>query len=111
MNRLFRTLRNFADKNRSEASADAAEVQEALPGFEDRIAVLATYAERASGYEDELTSNYELIVENLAQLQGLMEIALDEGRDRDALEYLRLGARLRPQREMIEQEMRAFSVV
>ena len=42
------------------------------------------------------------------QLQGLMEQALDEGKDGNALEYLRLAARLRPQRALLEQELKAF---
>jgi hypothetical protein len=50
-------------------------------------------------------------LEQLAQLQQMMELAIDEGKDRDALEYLRLAVRLRPQRELLEREMQAFAAV
>jgi hypothetical protein len=106
MNRLFKTLRKIADRPQP-----ADPQPEALPGFESRINVLCTYAERASGYEDDLTTQYDRIVDDLAKLQALMEQALDDYRDRDALEYLRLAIRLRPQRDLLETELRAFHVV
>lgn len=109
MNQLFKTLRRFTE--RSQASARTEPEQDALPGFYTRIDVLIKYAERASAYEDELMGNFEQIIEMMDQFQGLMEQALDDGRDRDALEYLRLAARIRPQRDLIDQELRAFHAV
>jgi hypothetical protein len=107
MNRLFQTLRGMRDK------ADAAENAEndALAGFDNRIEVLYKYAERASAYEEDLTRNHEQIIDTLAQFHEMMLMALDSGKDRDALEYLRLAMRIRPQRDLIEREMQAFRAV
>src|SRR5437762_9055846 len=107
MNRLFQTLRGIVDKSadrRGESSAS-------LPGFDNRIEVLCSYAERSAAYEDDLLANLERIVDQLAQLQEYMERAIDEGADRDALEYLRLAARIRPQRDLLDQELKSFHVV
>ncbi len=106
MNRLFQTLRNIVEK-----SVPVEEPAEALPGFDNRLAVLCTYAERSATYEDELTARHNDVADDLARLQELMEDALDRGEDRDALEYLRLAVRLRPQRDLLEQELRAFHAV
>src|SRR6266700_2765720 len=100
MNRLFNSLRSFVEKPRPEASV----WQDALPGFDNRIEVLCRYAERASAYEDDLQANHDEVMDQLSQLQGMMEIALDDGQDANALEYLRLAARLRPQRDLLERE-------
>src|SRR5262249_38674688 len=59
-------------------------------------------------YEETLQSNYDQILDQLMQLQGLMEKAIDEGEDRNALEYLRLAAGLRPQRVLLEGGLKAF---
>jgi hypothetical protein len=107
MNRLFSTLRSFVEKPRPEAAV----WQDALPGFDNRIEVLCRYAERASAYEDDLQISYDEVMDQLSQLQGLMEVALDEGQDAHALEYLRLAARLRPQRDLLAQELAAFRSV
>lgn len=107
MNRLFQTLRGFVERPRTAEEADD-RVEEALPGFDNRIEVLSKYAERASAYEETLQNSYDQIVDQIMQLQGLMEQALDEGQDSNALEYLRLAARLRPQRALLEQELKAF---
>src|SRR5260370_7777678 len=109
MNNLFKTLRRFTERSQPVVSTEP--VQDALPGFYTRIDVLIKYAERASAYEDELIGSYDQIIDAIDQFQGLMEQALDEGRDRDALEYLRLAARIRPQRDLIDQELRAFHAV
>ncbi len=109
MNRLFNTLRGIREKPRE--IPDAVEAEEALPGFDNRIEVLMMYAERAAAYEDELMSNLDQLLGNLAMLQEQMERNLDAGQDRDALEYLRIAFRLRPQRDLIDQELRAFQVV
>ena len=109
MNRLFNTLRSFSEKPHSDSNDDSkAEAQQA---FDNRIEVLTKYAERASAYEEELQHSYETILDNMMQLQEMMGLKLDEGQDRDALEYLRLAARLRPQRALLEQELRAFHAV
>lgn len=107
MNRLFQTLRGFVERPRTAEDGDD-RVEEALPGFENRIEVLSKYAERASAYEETLQNSYDQIMDQMMQLQGLMEQALDEGQDSNALEYLRLAARFRPQRALLEQELKAF---
>jgi hypothetical protein len=109
MNRLFKTLRNIVEKPISEQEAEQRE--DALPGFDNRIEVLSTYAERSAAYEEDLQNNFDEVAEQLLQLQELMEATIDAGRDRDALEYLRLAARLRPQRDLLDQEIRAFHAV
>jgi hypothetical protein len=109
MNRLFKTLRNIVDKPVSEQEAEQRE--DALPGFDSRIEVLSTYAERSAAYEEDLQNNFDQVADQLLQLQELMEATIDAGRDRDALEYLRLAARLRPQRDLLDQELRAFHAV
>src|SRR5258708_33564922 len=107
MNPLFSTLRSFVEKPRPEAGV----WQDALPGLDNRIEVLCRYAERASAYEDDLQISYDEVMDQLSQVQGLMEVALDEGQASDALEYLRLAARLRPQRDLLAQEVAAFRSV
>lgn len=107
MNKLFQTLRGIRPQPGQETEPEA----DALPGFDNRLQVLVKYAERAAGYEDELSLNLGQVLEQLAQLQQMMELAIDEGKDRDALEYLRLAVRLRPQRELLEREMQAFAAV
>ncbi len=106
MNRLFQTLRNIVE---NPAPVEAS--TEALPGFDNRLSVLCAYAERSASYEDELTARHNEIADDLARLQELMEGALDQGEDRDALEYLRLAVRLRPQRDLLEHELRSFHAV
>jgi hypothetical protein len=115
MNRLFHTLRNIRSGGRAADTprddSDLSPDDEALLGFDNQIEVLCSYAERSAAYEDDLLGHLERIVEQLMQLQELMEKAIDDGEDRNALEYLRLAARLRPQRELLEQELRAFLMV
>jgi hypothetical protein len=108
MNRLFKTLRGIVDKSsdKHDRSSD-----EALASFDNRIEVLASYAERSAAYEDDLLANLDRIVDQLSQLQEVMERAIDEGADRDALEYLRLAVRIRPQRDLLDQELQSFHVV
>jgi len=110
MNRLFRTLRGFADRHQAEREQQV-EAIPALPGFENRLEVLCTYAERASGYEDELLTTYDEVMDTMMQLQELMEQAIERGQDRDALEYLRMAARLRPQRDLLDHELNSFRAV
>jgi dihydroneopterin aldolase len=109
MNRLFHTLRGIVDKPRPapETTDDAL----SLSNFDSRIEVLCSYAERSAAYEDDLAANYDEVVEQLTRLQELMEASLDAGEDRDALEYLRLAVRIRPQRDLLDRELRAFHSV
>lgn len=109
MNRLFQTLRNIV--RRPMQPMGEPEYGDVLPGFDDRVEVLVRYAEQAAAYTDELNSNYEQIQATMTQFQELMEQAIDKGQDRDALEYLRLAARLRPQNDLLERELRVFRVV
>ncbi len=84
------------------------EVADALPGFDSRIDVLCRYAQNAAGYEDDLLSAYHDVEEQLTALEDQTERALQSGKDRDALEYVRLLVRLRPQRDLLDYELRAF---
>ncbi|MCC7446971.1 MAG: hypothetical protein IT324_06110 [Anaerolineae bacterium] len=111
MNRLFQHLRNIVNQTQTEAAYEPELVAEALPGFDNRVEVLCKYAERSAAYEDDLVARYDEVADQLAQLQQLMEGALDEGQDRDALEYLRLAVRIRPQRDLLDHELRAFHAV
>ncbi len=110
MHRLFSTLRKAVERQEQQREHEQSSA-EALPGFENRVEVLCKYAENAAHYEDDLTAAYESVEANMGRLQQGMEDALDAGRDRDALEYLRLAARIRPQRDLLEQETRAFHAV
>lgn len=109
MNRLFHTLRGIVEKPRP--ASEAADDVQPLANFDSRIEVLCSYAERSAAYEDDLAANYDEVVEQLARLQELMEAALDAGEDREALEYLRLAVRIRPQRDLLDRELRAFHSV
>lgn len=102
MNRLFTRLRSRRDEPRP---ADA------LPGFDDRVAALYGYAQQAARYEDDLLSAQQEVAEQLHRCEARIEAALDEGHDRDALEYVRLAARLRPQYELLDHELRTFKAV
>src|SRR5258708_18671227 len=123
MNRLFRTLQNLTERvhpaqeqeTTSQSVAQDDHKRETLSGpmsgFEGRLEVLCMYAERAACYEDELLRNLDEVLDQLAQLQQLMERALDDGEDRNALEYLLLAARLRPQRDLLDKELKSFHAV
>ncbi|MHB8627383.1 MAG: hypothetical protein ACYDBJ_03100 [Aggregatilineales bacterium] len=102
MNRLFSRLRSRRDEPRA---------PDALPGFDDRVAVLYRYAQQAARYEDDLLSAQQDVSRQLHTCESRIEEALDEGQDRDALEYVRLAARLRPQYELLDHELRAFKAV
>ncbi len=105
MNRLFDTLRSWLDKPRP------ADHGAALPGFEQRMDVLRLHAQQAARYEDDLLASFQDIEAQLAALKNEMEQAIAAGEDRNALEYVRLLVRLRPQRELIDNEIRAFHAV
>jgi hypothetical protein len=114
LNRLFRTLREFVNKTPS-AAADPSTAEaggvDALPGFDNRIEVLTRYAESAAHYEDDLVKAKTAVEENLAMFEQGVEMMLDAGQDRDALEYVRLMVRLRPQVELLNAEIQNFHAV
>ena len=109
MNRLFQTLRNIV--HRPAQPDGEPEYGDLLPGFDDRVEVLVKYAEQAAAYTDDLNQNYEQIQSTMTQFQEMMEKAIDLGQDREALEYLRLAARIRPQNDLLEHELRTFRIV
>lgn len=102
MNRLFSRLRTRRDEPPA---------PDALPGFDDRVAVLYGYAQQAAHYEDDLLTAQQDIAAQLHECERRINDALEAGRDSDALEYVRLIARLRPQYELLDHEMRAFRAV
>lgn len=102
MNRLIETLRGWLERPQPPV---------ALPGFDNRMDVLCRYAQHAADYEDELLSAYHEIEDQLSAFEGQVERALTAGNDRDALEYVRLLVRLRPQRELLDRELRNFHAV
>lgn len=110
MNRLFNTIRRIVEKPRVAETVEAEPVP-GMEGFENRVEVLYTYAQRAAEYEDDLTAHFEQIRANLERVNARIEQALDEGRDGDAFEFVRLAARLRPQYDLLDFELRAFSSV
>jgi hypothetical protein len=73
--------------------------------------VLTRYAESAAHYEDDLLKAKQSVEENLAGLEQAVEMMLEAGADRDALEYVRLMVRLRPQVELLEREIHNFHAV
>jgi len=106
VNRLFRALHRAA---RGEAARPIPIA--ALPGFEARLTVLARYAENAAWYEGDLERNREEIAAGIASLEVQITESIRRGADRDALEYVRIIARLRPQIELIDMELRNFHAV
>lgn len=103
MNRLFNTLRRIVEKPSQPGPA--------LSGFDSRVEVLYKYAQRAAEYEDDLDAHFEQVRFNLDRIQARIETALDDGRDRDAFEFVRLAARLRPQYDLLDRELRIFRAV
>lgn len=106
MNRLFKTLREFVTQQPASTPAP-----DALPGFENRIEVLCRHAENAAHYEDDLIKARDEVQASIALFEGGVEDALDAGNDRDALEYVRLMVRLRPQIELLNHEIENFHAV
>ena len=102
MNRLFGRLRGHQDRT---APGDA------LPGFDDRLAILMHHAQNARQYEDDLLGVRADLIGQLQRCESRLESLIDQGADRDALEYIRLAARLRPQYELVDRELRAFGAV
>ncbi len=112
MNRLFETLRGLVNRPRPEsAQAAPPEAPKVLEGFEGRLTTLYHYAEQAAAYERDLEARLAEAQANMDQLEATVETMLQAGRDRDAFEYLRLAARLRPQRDLLQSELRAFHAV
>lgn len=82
-----------------------------IEGFEARLATLYHYSEHAAAYERDLEVRLAEAQANMDQLEATVEAIIQAGRDRDAFEYLRLAARLRPQRDLLHEELRAFHAV
>ena len=104
MNRLF-------SRFRSRAPDVTTAIPDALPGFDDRVSALRSHAQQAARYEDDLLSVQRDVNDQLQMCEALIEQALQIGEDAEALEYVRLAARLRPQYELLEKELRAFGSV
>jgi hypothetical protein len=111
MRRLFDALRNIVDRSTERREEAESRANDALEVFENRMEVLTSHAERAMTYEEALTTHLERVERDLDLLKDHMEASIDNGRDRDALEFLRLAARLRPQRELLAYELNAFHAV
>ena len=103
MNRLFGRFRGH--------QAPAQPARDALPGFEARVDVLREHAQQAARYEDDLVTVQTDVREQLGMCELAIERSLQRGEDREAFEYVRLAARLRPQYELLDQELRAFGAV
>jgi len=117
LNRLFQALRRAVGGDRVDdsaptpvPSAPAPDVP-ALSGFEARVEVLCKHAEQAAAYETDLTEHLNRVQAQLDGLQERMEAAIERGEDRQAYELLRLATRFRPQRDLLDREIRAFHLV
>lgn len=108
MNRLFNTLRRIVEGARPDAASPALP---ALPDFEERVDELFRYSEQAAAYEDDLTGYAQQLRVRLDQFADRINRAIDAGRDRDAFELVRLAARIRPQYDLVNQEMHMFHAV
>lgn len=121
MRKLFNTLRNIVERTTGERTRreqgpsapdeGSAEQVAILDQFDSRMDVLTSYAEQALGYEDTLTNHIDRLTVELDQIRQAVEQCIDKGRDRDALEFLRLAVRLRPQLELVQGELGAFHAV
>lgn len=109
MKKLFDTLRNIVNHQRPH-QREAVQLA-ALEQFDRRMDVLTQYAEQAMDYEETLTTHQERLERELDTLREVMEQCIERGEDRHALEYLRLLVRLRPQRDLVVQELNAFHAV
>ncbi|GAB4554552.1 MAG: hypothetical protein OHK0023_24800 [Anaerolineae bacterium] len=108
MNKLLNVLRGLGKR---EPQTEAAQPAEALPGFDNRLEALQKFAEQAAAYEDDLNKHLAEAESNMTRLTHAVNLMIDAGRDQDAFEYLRLAARLRPQVDLLSQEIRAFQGV
>lgn len=109
MRRLFTTLRGLI--NDRPARPQAATIPAPLANFERRAELLAQHAEQATSYEDDLLAQGAQFQADMDSLRAAMEQQIDDGRDRYALEYLRLAVRLRPGLQLIQGELASFRVV
>ena len=110
MNRLFNTLRRIVERS-PRGTGDHEAAIPALPDFEDRVEVLFHHAEQAAAYEDDLADYVRQLRTRLESLSARIDGLIDQGRDRDALEVVRIAARIRPQYDLVNQEMQAFHAV
>lgn len=112
MRRMFQSLRTFLNDRQAEQSQRQAEqTPPILANFEARVELLAAHAEQATSYEDDLLAQGAQLQSDMDAMREQMESSIDAGRDRDALEFLRLAVRLRPGRDLIETELRGFRAV
>jgi len=111
MRNLFDALRNIVDRTHDKRREDEAQINAALEVFENRMDILLRHAEQSMAYEDALNVNFERLEGELNMLREMVEKCIDVGQDRDALEYLRLAVRLRPQRDLVAYELNAFHAV
>jgi hypothetical protein len=111
MRKLFESLRSIVNRSAGRHHEEEARIAALVAVFETRIDVLMRHAEQAMSYEETLTTNFQRLDGELAQLRDLIEAQIDAGKDRNALEYLRLAVRLRPQRELVAHELHAFHAV
>ncbi|MCC7208782.1 MAG: hypothetical protein IT323_15850 [Anaerolineae bacterium] len=114
MNRLFNTLRRIVERA---PRGDDQHIEEretafpALPDFEERVEVLFRHAEQAAAYEDDLADYVRQLRARLESLLARIDGLIDQGRDGDAFEVVRIAARIRPQYDLVNQEMQAFHAV
>jgi hypothetical protein len=111
MRNLFDALRNIVDRNQDKRREEEAHINAVLDVFENRMDILLRHAEQSMAYEDALNVNFERLDAELNMLREMVEQCIDNAQDRDALEYLRLAVRLRPQRDLVSQELNAFHAV
>jgi phage shock protein A len=114
MNRLFNSLRGLRQKAEPVAPRTiepSIPAEPALPGFEGRAETLQRYTEQAAAYESDLQGHLATAQANLDRFMARVEAALDAGQDRDAYEFLRMAARIRPQVTLLQREIASFHAV
>lgn len=114
MNRLFNTLRGLRERAKPVSPRSIEPIappEPALPGFEGRLETLVRYTEQATGYEDDLHGHLDDSQSKLDRLLAAVEANLDGGKDRDAYEFLRMAARIRPQVTLLRTEIDSFHAV
>jgi phage shock protein A len=110
MNRLFNTLRRIVERA-PRGVEDQEAALPALPDFEERVEVLFHHAEHAAAYEDDLADYVRQLRARLESLSARIDGLIDQGRDQDAFEVVRIAARIRPQYDLVNQEIQAFHAV
>jgi hypothetical protein len=114
LNRLFTRLRDLVSGPPGGSIPGRAPTRPAPPviaDFDGRVEALCRYAEHAAFYEDDLIKARQEVEQQIQMLEGAVERALKTGHDRDALEFVRLMVRLRPQIELLNREIHNFHAV